>query len=296
MSGLEEISVRLSGPVLLAALVGFGFLVGILTGLFGVGGGFLIVPMLRLLFGIDWPVAVGSSLAFTIGAGASGTARHMRLRNVEPRSAAILAAAAGVGAVLGAMLLESLKARLGRGGPARFDVAMHGLFVVMLAVTAYLLYRRAEAERTRPALLQRVPFRPRIALPHADLEDVSLPGLVLLGVGVGVLTGLMGIGGGVLYMPILILVVGLTPHQAVGTSLAVVLFGSVAGTIKHGLAGNVNLVLTMALLVGSSVGIQAGAWLCDRLHGSRLRRWFAALVAATAVVLAADLARKLAAS
>jgi len=267
--------------------------VGILTGLFGVGGGFLIVPLLRVLFGIDWPLAVGSSLAFTIGSGASGASRHARMRNVEPRGTLILGAGAVVGAVLGATLHDHLEASLGRGGSDRFDTFMKCLFIVLLLVTAYMVYRRAGEKRAKPTLLQRLPIGPRVDLPAAGLTGVSLPGLCLVGVTVGVVTGLMGVGGGVLFVPMLILVVGLSPHQAVGTSLSVVLFGSIAGTIKHGMLGNVNLAVAMSLLVGSTVGIQIGAALCRRLRGQRLREYFAALVLLAAAALAAGLAGKL---
>jgi uncharacterized membrane protein YfcA len=122
---------------------------------------------------------------------------------------------------------------------------------------------------------------------------VSLPGLLGVGLGIGLLAGLMGIGGGVLFVPLLILVVGLAPHQAVGTSLGVVLLSSISGTIKHGLAGRVSLSLTMVLLVGSTLGVQLGAGVCRRLGGRQLRQYFAVLVFLAAVALAADLVVKL---
>ncbi len=86
-------------------------------------------------------------------------------------------------------------------------------------------------------------------------------------------------------MPLLMIVVGLTAHQAVGTSLGIVVFGSVAGTIKHGLAGNVSLVVAMALLVGSSLGVQAGVAVCQRWRARRLRRAFALLALLVAMWL-----------
>ncbi|KPK82984.1 MAG: hypothetical protein AMJ81_08640, partial [Phycisphaerae bacterium SM23_33] len=113
---------HLPGPPLLVALAAFGLLVGVLTGLFGVGGGFLVVPMLNLLFGIEWNIAIGSSLAFTIGTGAGGAARHARLGNVEPRATLIIGSAAVVGAVAGATLLQYLKTVLGRSGSEGFNL------------------------------------------------------------------------------------------------------------------------------------------------------------------------------
>jgi uncharacterized membrane protein YfcA len=294
MSGWLASLAHLPGPPLLVALAAFGLLVGVLTGLFGVGGGFLVVPMLNLLFGIEWNIAIGSSLAFTIGTGAGGAARHARLGNVEPRATLIIGSAAVVGAVAGATLLQYLKTVLGRSGSEGFNLLVESLFIALLLVTAYVVGRRAGDERKGPTLLQRLPLGPRTDLRRGGPAGVSLTGLCLVGLAVGVLTGLLGVGGGVLLVPILILVVGLRPHQAVGTSLGVVLFGSIAGTIKHGMVGNVSLALAMPLLVGSSVGIQIGAWVCERLHGRRLRQYFAIIVLVAAAAVACNLAAKLA--
>jgi len=188
-------------------------------------------------FGIDESLAVGSSLSLIIGTGAAGLARHARLGNVEPKSMLVLGGGAVAGAVLGTELHVYLRASLGLAGPVGFPVAMRGLYVVLLVVTGWLVLRGSAERGGRRSLLQRLPLPPRVDLPRASLTGVSLFGMSLVGVFVGVVSGLLGVGGGVLFMPILLLVVGLSAHQAVGTSLGVVLFASVAGTIKHGLAG-----------------------------------------------------------
>jgi len=235
--GLDQLSPHMSGLPLLCALAGLGWAIGVLTGLFGVGGGFLITPVLIVAFGIDESLAVGSSLSLIIGTGAAGLARHARLGNVEPKSMLVLGGGAVAGAVLGTELHVYLRASLGLAGPVGFPVAMRGLYVVLLVVTGWLVLRGSAERGGRRSLLQRLPLPPRVDLPRASLTGVSLFGMSLVGVFVGVVSGLLGVGGGVLFMPILLLVVGLSAHQAVGTSLGVVLFASVAGTIKHGLAG-----------------------------------------------------------
>lgn len=288
--GLDDIQAYFHGPALLAALAGFGLIIGVLTGMFGVGGGFMVVPMLKLLFGIDYQLAVGSSLCFTIGASASGAARHIRLRNFEPRSMTILAAASMLGAMLGGTLNEALKNHV---GPESYTQFMHGLFVLMLVATAYVTFSGAGKAKHQRSLLQMIILGPRINLPAAKLAGVSLPGLVIVGVFIGIMTGMMGIGGGVLYVPLLILVVGLNPHQAVGTSLGVVVFGSIAGTVKYAMMDQVSLIVAIALLIGSAVGIQIGAHICRRMPGTRLRQSFAGMVFLLAVVIAADFVRNL---
>ncbi len=291
--GLDQLCPYMSGLPLLCALAGLGWAIGILTGLFGVGGGFLITPVLIVAFGIDESLAVGSSLSLMIGTGAAGLARHARLGNVEPKSMLILGGGSVGGAILGTELHVFLRTSLGLAGPVDFHVAMRGLYVVLLLATGWLVLRGSAERRGTRSLLQRLPLPPRVDLPHASLTGVSLFGMSLLGVCVGVLSGLLGVGGGVLFMPILLLVVGLSAHQAVGTSLGVVLFAAIAGTIKHGLLGTVNLWIAMACLMGSTIGVQLGAWLCHRLHAEKLRRYFALVVFAAAAVVAADLAGRL---
>jgi hypothetical protein len=285
-----DVQAYLSGPLLLAALAGLGLVVGVLTGVFGVGGAFLLTPLMKLAFGIPYDVAIGSGLSYTVGSCASGAARHMRLRNFEPRTVAVLGATTVVGALAGAALNAFTKGRLGE---RNYTLTMHALFIVMLLATAWLIGRKGRLQRSRKSPLRRLPLPPRIDLPRADLPGVSLPGLCVLGLFVGVLKGMMGIGGGVVLMPLLILVVGLTAHQAVGTSLGVVVFSSIAGALGYGWGGKVNLCIVMALLVCSVFGIQVGAWICDKLHAERLQRYFAILVLVVVAAVAADFAWKL---
>ncbi|MFW6062294.1 MAG: sulfite exporter TauE/SafE family protein [Planctomycetota bacterium] len=274
MIPLDQLEAYLDGPALVAGLAGFGLVVGVLTGLFGVGGGFMVTPMLRLLFGINFALAVGSSLCFTIGVSSSGAARHARLRNFEPRSMIVLALTSMLGAQVGGEGNAILQESLG----AYYDLTMKGLFIVLLAGTAAILFRGRPEHATKRSLLQRMPLGPRLDLPRADRPGVSLTGLMLVGIAIGLLTGLMGIGGGVLFMPLLVLVVGLTPHQAVGTSLGVVVFSSISGTVKYGLAEHVSLWVALSLLIGAAIGVQIGAWVSTKLHDAHLRRYFALLV------------------
>lgn len=283
IAGLEGISPYLAGYPLLSVLFALGLVVGFMTGLFGVGGGFMVTPMLNVALGIEWQLAIGSSLSFTIGTSSGGWMRHARLGNLAPKTMVILAGSAVCGTDLGAGLNEYARDSLGE---ARFDVLMSGLFVVLLVVVAALVWFGASRERTGRSLLQRLPIPPRIRIRSARLAGVSLPGLCAIGVFTGLLTGMMGIGGGVMFMPLLLLVVGLSMHQAVGTSLGIVLCASVMGVVLYGGKGDSSLWIVIPLLIASSIGVQIGTWVCQKLHASRLRRLFALLVVAVAISVA----------
>lgn len=275
MIPLDQITQAMGWEWLLAGLLGLGFVVGVLTGLFGVGGGFMITPLLNVLFGIPYDLAVGSSVSFTIGTGASGAALHARSRNFEPRSTVILALTSMVAAWLGAGLGLWFKDHY---GVHTYTLAMHGLFIVVLLLTAGMIAQTPKEGHASRSPLQRMPIGPFIDLPAADLPHVSITGMALVGMLIGLMKGVMGIGGGVLFMPLLVVVVGLLPHKAVGTSLGVVVFSSIAGTIKFAREGKVSLWVVMTLLVGSVLGVQLGGLLCERLNGRKLRRYFALLV------------------
>lgn len=290
---LEGVSPYLAGPALAAALAALGLVVGILTGLFGVGGGFLVTPLLNLMLGIPYPIAIGSGLCTMIGSGASGLARHARLRNYEPRSILLMGSGAVAGAFVGAQVNVLLDAAFGTDGGRTYTLIMDGLYIVLLAGATAVLVWHSTFPHPRRSLLQRLRLPPRIDLAAAHLEGVSAPGIVLVGLGLGILSGLVGIGGGVFMMPVLVLVLGLTAHRAVGTSLGVVVLASVAGTIRYGLQGTVNLWVALAILVGTTIGIQIGAAICVRLEGWRLTRYFAALVILVAGWLVVDFVRKL---
>lgn len=295
MNGLAEtlfpsFSCYLSGPALWVALAGIGLVVGVLTGLFGVGGGFLIVPLLFVLLGVPYEVAIGSSLSFIVGTSAAGLPKHVRAGNVDRKTVLLLAGGSMVGAVLGDVVQDTLVDIVAGGDPGTFDRIMTVLFIALLLVTAWLVFRGRREHTSGRTFLQRLPLGPRVNLTDVGLDGVSLPGLVVISLGVGIVTGLFGVGGGVLFVPILLLVVGLDAHKAVGTSLGVVMLAAIAGTIKKGFAGEVNLLLAMCLLVGSGVGVQLGVWLCTQLHAQRLRRAFAVVVLLAAALLAFNLA------
>lgn len=291
---LSGIPAYLHGPWLLAALVGLGLAVGVLSGLFGVGGASVITPMMNVLLGIPYELGVGCSMSFAIGTSASGWPRHWQLGNVATKTMTILAFACICGTLLGKDCQAWLKSAVACWGPDSFTLAMHGLFIAILLLVAWMVAFWRPHEARGQSLLQRLPLGPHIEIRRANLQDVSLPGLCLVGLAIGILKGLMGIGGGVLMMPVMLLVIGMSIQQSVGTSLGVVLFSSGAGAIAYGIEGQANLWIVMALLLGSTIGVQIGAYLCQRLQAARIQRYFSILILLVVAILAYDLICKLA--
>lgn len=286
----------ITGTWLYVALAVMGAAIGALAGLFGVGGGFLLVPLMNALLGVPIELAAGSTVCYIIGTSTTGMVRHTRLGNVEVVAAIILSVGSISGAIFGSALQDYLITTVTHGNHARFSTIMQILFVILLLVIARIMAGEPKQQEPGQAFLQRIPLPPRINLPQAGLEGVSVPGLVLIGFLGGTLTGLMGVSGGVLFMPILVVAVGFTPRLAVGTSLAVVLMASIAAVVKKTFGGGdkISLVIALALLVASAVGVEVGVRLGERLQAGKLRRYFVFVVLAAVVMVVVKLVLRLA--
>ncbi len=275
-----------SGGGLFLILSGIGFFVGIVAGLFGVGGGFLLVPLMNILLGIPAEVAAGSATCYIIGTSTSGVLKHWKNENIEIKAAIFLASGSIFGAVFGDMLQNYLIHTVAGGDISSFNRIMQGCFLVLLLVIAWIMYRDPVKKTTEKSFLQRIHFGPVTDLPRSGKTGVSIAGLLVIGFFGGILTGLMGVSGGVLFLPILVLGAGLLPHLAVGTSLSVVFVASVSAVVKKGLAGSgkISLPVAVSLLVAGTLGVKTGMFLAGKLSGTRLKRYFS-LVALSAAVM-----------
>jgi hypothetical protein len=293
-------------PVSLPALAGAGLIVGYIAGMFGVGGGFLLTPLLMYGFGVPAQIAVGSALCQKCGTSLASFLKYRHLGLGEPRIDVVMLGGSLIGVDAGTRLLGYLTRlghwRVGSGPPVpAVNVILDVLFVVMLSLIAAHTFHDAWAtrgasgpddDRTRPnALVTRIRVPPYIDLPRVGLYGVSVPLLCYLGFLLGLASGLMGIGGGVLFMPILLHGFGLSARNAAGTGILLLFVTVVVGTIEQAVRGYVSLELAMAILIGSSVGSQLGAISTHYLPNRTLRFAFSVLVGATVVMIAWDLAR-----
>ena len=224
-------------PRFVLTCIGVGLLAGLLSGLFGVGGGTVIVPLLVLILGFDQRLAAGTSLAAIVPTATVGVISYAVHDSVAWIPALILAAGAVGGAQLGTWLLPRLPLTVLRW-------AFVG-FLVAVIVSLFIVVPSRDAE-----------------LP---LTAVTIAGLVLLGVVTGTLAGLLGVGGGIIVVPALMLLFGTSDLIAKGTSLLMMIPTAVSGTIGNIRRGNVDLVAA-ALVGGAACTTTAlGAWIATRV-------------------------------
>lgn len=290
----------------LVSVILVGLLVGFIAGMFGVGGGFLLTPILLYGFGVPPQIAVGTSLCQQIGTSLASFVRYRALKRGEPVIDLVMIGGSLIGVDAGGRTLRYLSGfaplRLSSGRTVSLTMLIiDALFVILLSATATFIFREAwrarrqaqpQDDRTIPGpLVTKVRLPPYIALPQVGLPRVSVPLLTYLGFLLGFLSGVMGVGGGVLMMPVLMYGLGLSARNAAGTGVLLLFLTVCLGTVQAALRGQVSLPLAMMLLIGSSVGAQLGALTTHRLPNRTLRLAFACLVGAAAAAMAWNMAR-----
>nr|WP_294851166.1 sulfite exporter TauE/SafE family protein [uncultured Sphingomonas sp.] len=258
-----------------------GGLVGILSGLFGVGGGFLTTPLL-MFYGIPPTVAVASATTQITGASVSGVFAHMRRGGVDLKMGAVMTVGGAVGSLVGAVLFRLLQ----RSG--QIDLVIGFLYVILLGSIGALMLKDALVALGWISVTKAAP-RPRHNRWVAGLPGrwrfyesglyLSPVAPLLLGFGTGILTVLLGVGGGFILVPAMIYVLGMAPRVVVGTSLIMILAVSAVTTMVHSMTTHaVDIVLAALLLLGGVVGAQYGATLATRMKPDLLRLMLAVII------------------
>ena len=271
-----------------------GWVVGMLTGIFGVGGGFLMTPALMIILNIHGPTAVGTDLAAILANSSFSMLKRRGSGTVDVKLGLTIATGSILGVLVGSYFLELLKdaPKLLIFGREQETVqyCLLCMFLVLLAgIAGYMTfdYKRNFGK----ALDKQVGFFARFKIPpylhFSSLEQprLSVVTLPILGFFVGILTGLMGIGGGVLLLPALIYLVGQRANKAVGTSLLLVWISSLVGVIRKSEAGEVSLLLFVFLLVGGLAGILLGTKIGLKLAGHKIRLYFVYVVIAAVLMI-----------
>jgi len=283
---IAEVSVN----VFLLVAIGGG--VGVLSGLFGVGGGFLITPLL-ILIGVPPTVAVATGANQVAGASFSGVLVHWRRRTVDYKMGLVLLAGGLAGSAVGVWIFGLLRA-LGQ-----IDLAVSLCYVVLLGSIGLLMLiegiqalRQTKAgvvKRRRHGWIHGLPFKLRF---RASNLYISVIPPLIVGAVVGVLSAIMGVGGGFIMVPAMIYLLGMATNVVIGTSLFQILFVTAATTLMHAIVSQtVDAVLAVVLLLGGVVGAQVGALFAPRLQAEQMRVALALLVLAVCFEIGFGLVR-----
>ena len=276
-------------------IIALGGMVGILSGMFGVGGGFLTTPLL-IFYGIPPTVAAASAATQVTGASVSGMFAHWQRGGVDTRMGAVMVAGGIVGSLLGAVLFEWLQAR------GQIDTVIAILYLCLLGSIGTMMLReslatvRAMRENTAlPARKRRhhplvtlLPMRWRFYQSGLYMSPIAP---FILGLITGILTMLLGVGGGFIMIPAMLYILGMGAQVVVGTSLFQILFTTISATMVHSLTTkSVDIVLALLLLIGGVIGAQVGARLAMRANPAKLRLGLAIIVLLVALRMAIGLA------
>ena len=281
-------------PINALLMLALGGVVGFLSGMFGVGGGFLMTPML-MFAGVPSAVAVATGANPLIASSITGTIAQYRRRNVDIKLGLYLLGGGAAGSLLGVHIVSLLRQA------GQFDLAVSLLYVVFMSVVGGIMFveslRAITSQRAgKPQSMRRraqrgwihaLPFRTRFKA--SKLYISALPPIGL-GVLVGLLSGVMGVGGGFVMVPILIYVLRVPTSLAIGTSLFQVIFVSAITTVLQAVWNhNVDIALALLLMIGGVFGAQAGSAAGQRLRAEQLRLLLAILVLGVGLRLLAGL-------
>ncbi len=261
-------------------IVALGALTGVLSGLFGVGGGFLTTPLL-IFFGIPPTVAAASASTQVTGASVTGVLAHGGRGGVDYRMGAVMVAGGVIGSGFGALLFRFFRAI------GQIDVVINALYVILLGSIGMLMAREAiqtlrgtaskqAARRRHHPLVANLPMRWRFYRSGLYISPLAP---LIVGIAVGILTMLMGVGGGFILVPAMLYILGMSANVVVGTSLFNILFVTMATTMMHSLTTKaVDIVLVFLLLLGSVTGAQFGSQIAVKAKPEILRLILAAIV------------------
>lgn len=275
-------------------LIAVGFVVGILGGFFGVGGSFLAGPALYVL-GLPMNYVVGTDIAHIVGKSVVAAKKHRALGNVDIKLGLVMALGTIPGVEIGARVVQALKRT------KHADVALGLSFsVVLVVISTFIIWeslgalRQRRASRTgkiktRPASkkdrlhfnslwkwIHAIRVKPMIGLPVSGIR-VSFWAVLAVSIIGGFFSGFLGGGAGYIRMPMLVYVLGVPTHVAIGTDLFEIILSAGYGTFSHALKGNVDILIALVMHTGAAIGAQIGAQATEKFHGPGIRLAFAPL-------------------
>ncbi|OGS18047.1 MAG: hypothetical protein A3J83_06800 [Elusimicrobia bacterium RIFOXYA2_FULL_40_6] len=260
-----------------------GLIVGFLSGLFGVGGGFVIVPILNIVFGISYNIVIGSSLAAISIISLLGITKHHKQSHVNTKLGLILLAGTLPGVEFGARLLVKLT---NSGFINVFiDTAFLIVFVGAFSIMVFEYIRWVNENKTSCDLTDyKIGFY-CFKKETGFNNSVNIFYLLACGFLIGILQGMLGVGGGFMLIPVLVNFFGLPARLVIGTCLFVIFPSSGYGAITHFFKGNINFILVALILSGSIIGTLIGSSFTAKLKGKKIRLYFIFLIALAIIMM-----------
>ncbi|MCG3225825.1 MAG: sulfite exporter TauE/SafE family protein [Candidatus Heimdallarchaeota archaeon] len=257
----------MSTPTILAIIAIVALVVGIVSVIAGFGGGVFLVPFIFVLFDYEFSIIVGSTLLAVIVFSIVGVLGAWRRKEIDYKLAIIFAIPASIGALIGALFSDRVP-----------ELALLIVICVIAALLSYRMIKHALTDEIRieeekkPSLMKIIAsLKPNITLKQENFTyKVSIPVIALVGLLSGVLTGLIGLSGGWVHTPLLILGFGIPPLMAAGTSLLIVLIKAMVGGVTHIVEGHIDRFLFLTLALSLPVGAGIGTWLKRKLKGKQV--------------------------
>ena len=283
---------ELSVNVYLLLAIGGG--IGALSGIFGVGGGFLMTPLL-IFIGIPPAVAVATGANQIVAASISGVLAHWRRGNVDIKIGIVLLIGGLIGSTVGVWVFSALKAI------GQVDLVVNICYVVFLGIIGTLMLiesinamRAQKAQKRKKSHVHNwthgLPFKMKFRRSRLYISAL-LP--LAVGFFVGILSAIMGVGGGFVMVPAMIYLLGMPTKVVVGTSLFQIIFVTANVTVLQAVGNqSVDIILALLLIVGGVIGAQLGARIGEKLNGEQLRGLLAMMVISVALKLLIDLATR----
>ena len=288
----EFTAIQYIGSSIIAGFVGF------MTGIFGVGGGFLMTPMLASLLNIEFSTAVGTDLVIIFFNSSVGMIKRMGSHTVDVKLALSLAGGGIAGSQLGIVLMKLLKdaptIQIFAKEQDPVMVTLLGMFLLLLTwVAVFMSYdlkkTHGQAPDNRTGLFAKIKLPPLINFHSLEHPTMSLVPIVGFGFATGTLTSLMGVGGGIVMLPALVYLIGQRTSKAAGTSLLFVFTVSPFAIIGHLRQGNIAPYLLIGMLICGFIGTWCGTTVGLKLRGPSIRKYFVLVVILAVVMVAIKL-------
>lgn len=287
-------------------MICLGFTIGTITGLFGVGGGFLLTPFLRIVFNISYPMAIGCSMLQILATSVLSAYKHWQNNNVDIKMGIVTAIGSLIGTEFGVQILRHIagKGSIDIGGHSMLvtDLIINVCYLLLLGSVAFFMYREASAnnqcgleepQTKLKDIIRNCLVPPIISFPKSNIPQLSVWIPVLLSLLVGILTGMLGIGGGFVSFPLLVYALGMPTKLAVGTSTIQIFLASGYGVFRYVQNDLVDFLLVMFMFLGSTLGVNLGVKLSQKINPYNTRKYFVGLIIMAILLIVYDLFRRM---